>query len=99
MAGIVETLRSPSRLLIASLCLGIATCHALPAAAQAQGGRPLPHTGAINGQVVDQQSRAPVLGATVNLIGTRLHTLTDSAGRFSQTSLGKGTYIIEVRCR
>jgi hypothetical protein len=39
----------------------------------------------------------PVLGATVNLIGTRLRTATDSAGRFSQPSLEAGTYIIEVR--
>jgi len=46
---------------------------------------------------VNQQSRAPVSGATVNLIGTRLRTATDSAGRFSQSSLGAGTYILEVR--
>lgn len=47
--------------------------------------------------MVDLQSRAPVLGATVSLVGTRLHSATDSAGRFNQPSLGAGTYIIEVR--
>ena len=79
-----------------SLCLGIATCRGVPAAAQAQGSH-LPHVGAISGQIVDQQSRAPVLGATVNLIGTHLTTATDSGGRFRETGLAAGTYIIEVR--
>jgi hypothetical protein len=67
-------------------------------AAQAQGGvagvRP---TGAIGGQVVDLLSHAPVLGATVNLVGTHLYSATDSAGRFNQPTLAAGTYIIEVR--
>lgn len=71
----------------------------VPAAAQAQGsaGVALPHSGAIAGHVVDLQSRAPVLGAMVSLVGTRLHAATDSAGRFNQPSLAAGTYIIEVR--
>lgn len=75
--------------------LGIATWRGAPAAAQAQGGAG--HVGAIGGQVVDLQSRAPVLGATVSLVGTRMRTATDSGGRFKQPSLGAGTYIIEVR--
>ncbi len=82
--------------------LGLATWHGVPAVAQAQGkaggaGGMLPHAGAIGGQVVARQSRAPVLGATGNLVGTRLHSATDSVGRFNQPSLGAGTYIIEVR--
>ena len=71
--------------------------HGAPAAAQAQGKHPLTRTGAIGGQVVDQVSRAPVLGANVNLVGTRFQTATDSGGRFNEASLGAGTYIIEVR--
>jgi hypothetical protein len=51
----------------------------------------------ISGQVLDQQSRAPVGGAAVNLVGMRLRTSTDSAGRFNQSSLVAGTYILEVR--
>jgi hypothetical protein len=31
------------------------------------------------------------------VIGTRLHTATDSAGRFNESRLGGGTYILEVR--
>src|SRR6266550_7654795 len=98
MPGIAQ--RDPrhcSRLLIVGLCLGIGMGRGAPASAQAQGGRPHRHTAAIGGQVVDLQTRLPVLGATVNLIGTRLQTATDSVGRFTQTSLGAGTYILEVR--
>ena len=82
--------------------LGVATWRGALAAPQAQGGAGVSasgftHAGAIGGQVVDQQSRAPVLGASVSLVGTHLHTATDSAGRFTQPSLSAGTYIIEVR--
>jgi hypothetical protein len=97
MPGIVHRCCIHSARLIVSLCLGIATWRAVPAAAQAQGSQPLPHAGAISGQIVDQQSRTPVLGASVNLIGTHFRTDTDSAGRFTQGGLGAGTYIIEVR--
>jgi hypothetical protein len=83
---------------IAALGLGIAASRGAPVHAQiqAQGVAPPPHAG-ISGQVVNQQSRVPVSGANVNLIGTRLRTATDSAGRFRQASLGAGTYILEVR--
>lgn len=86
---------------VAALGLGIAASRGVPVQAQTQAhvspaAAPAPH-GGISGQVVNQQSRFPVSGASVNLIGTRLRTATDSAGRFSQSSLGPGTYILEVR--
>ena len=81
---------------VAALGLGIAVSRGVPVQAQTQT-HPLTPTAGINGQVVNQQSRVPVSGASVNLIGTRLHTATDSAGRFSHPSLGAGTYILEVR--
>ena len=81
---------------MAALCLGLTVAWGARGQAQAQGHAITP-TGGINGQVVDQLSRQPVIGATVNLIGTRLHAATDSAGRFSHASLGAGTYILEVR--
>ena len=81
---------------VAALGLGIAASRGVPAQAQAQA-HPFAPSAGISGQVIDQQSRSPVSGATVNLIGTRLRTATDSAGRFSQASLGAGTYILEVR--
>ena len=81
---------------VAALGLGIAASRGVSVQAQAQAHAASPHAG-ISGQVVNQQSRVPVSGALVNLIGTRLRTATDSAGRFSQASLGAGTYILEVR--
>jgi len=81
---------------VAALGLGIAAFRGAPAQAQAQA-HAVPARGGISGQVVNQQSRAPVTGALVNLIGTRLKTATDTAGRFSHASLTAGTYIVEVR--
>jgi len=86
----------PLPLPVAALCLGFTVAWGVRAHAQAQGHVMTP-TGGISGQVVDQLSRVPVIGATVNLIGTRLHTATDSVGRFRHASLGAGTYILEVR--
>ena len=74
---------------VMALSLGIVVSRGVPVQAQALAG--------ISGQVVNQESRIPVSGARVNLIGTRLRTATDSSGRFSQASLGAGTYILEVR--
>jgi len=83
---------------VAALGLGFAGYRGVPVQAQAQAhGAPAPPHGGISGQVVNLQSRVAVSGANVNLIGTRLRTATDSAGRFSQASLSAGTYILEVR--
>src|SRR2546426_12091095 len=81
---------------VAALGLGVAVSRGGPVQAQAQAHAVTPTAG-ISGQVVNQQSRIPVSGANVNLIGTHLRTATDSVGRFNQASLGAGTYILEVR--
>src|SRR5256712_9280536 len=81
---------------VAALGLGVAVPRGGRFQAQAQAHAVTPTAG-ISGQVVNQQSRIPVSGARVNLIGTRLQSATDSAGRFIQASLGAGTYILEVR--
>ncbi|HWC73060.1 MAG TPA: TonB-dependent receptor [Gemmatimonadales bacterium] len=54
-------------------------------------------SGGIIGRVIDQQSQHPLEGATVSLLGTQLHTATDSSGRFTEAGLGPGTYLVEVR--
>jgi hypothetical protein len=54
-------------------------------------------TGAIAGQLVDLQSRAPIGGARIRVLGTRLGLESDSTGRFSQGGLRAGVYLIEVR--
>jgi carboxypeptidase family protein/TonB-dependent receptor-like protein len=86
--------------LLAAWSIGIAASRGAPVQAQAQGeGRPVASRGAasISGQVVNQESRAPVGGAIVNLVGMHLHTATDSAGHFNHSSLVAGTYIVEIR--
>ena len=56
-----------------------------------------PASAGIVGRVIDQQSRVPVGGASVSLLGTHLQTSTDSSGRFTQAGLTSGTYLLEVR--
>ena len=53
-------------------------------------------TGGIVGRVIDQQSRVPVGGASISLLGTHRQTSTDSSGSFTEAGLGSGTYLIEV---
>jgi len=55
------------------------------------------HTATVAGQLVDQQSRAPVRGAKIRFLGTRFGAESDSAGRFAQAGLTAGIYLIEVR--
>lgn len=59
--------------------------------------RRLAPSGGIIGQVIDQESRSPVGGASISLLGTQLRTATDTGGRFTQAGLGSGTYLLEVR--
>jgi iron complex outermembrane receptor protein len=54
-------------------------------------------TARIIGRLVDQQTRAPVQGARVTLLGTRFQTGTDSAGEFTQAGLTAGAYFLEIR--
>jgi Carboxypeptidase regulatory-like domain len=52
---------------------------------------------AIVGQLVNRQSRAPVGGARIGLLGARNELASDSAGRFTQGGLASGTYVLQVR--
>ena len=52
---------------------------------------------ALTGQVIASETRAPIAGATVQMMGTRLTTTTDSAGRFVLTGLPPGVVMVEVR--
>ncbi len=61
---------------------------------------PLPaQTGraAIIGQLVNRQSREPVGGARIGLLGVRSELASDSTGRFTQGGLASGTYVLQVR--
>lgn len=54
-------------------------------------------TASIVGRLVDRQSRTPIGGATVVLVGTGATTSSDSAGRFRYTGLVPGAHQLEVR--
>ncbi len=54
-------------------------------------------TAGIIGRLVDQQTRVPVQGARVSLLGTPHQTETDSAGHFTQAGLTAGAYFLEIR--
>jgi iron complex outermembrane receptor protein len=62
---------------------------ALPATSAAQSGR-------ISGTVTDS-SKAPLVGAQVTVVGTRLRTVTDEGGHFAIGNVNAGTY--EVRAQ
>ncbi len=52
---------------------------------------------AITGQIVASETRAPIKGATVQVMGTRIATTTDSSGRFALTALPPGLVMLEAR--
>ncbi len=52
---------------------------------------------AIAGQLVDRESRQPVGGARIGLLGIGAELASDSAGRFSHGGLPSGTYVLQVR--
>ena len=71
----------------------------------AQGAQPLPATGALTGEVVDQSAGAPIADARVTLLpvarpatpGPPLQTTTDERGRFTFDSLDPGTYRVQAQ--
>jgi iron complex outermembrane receptor protein len=60
-----------------------------PAALAAQVGR-------ISGTVTDS-TKAPLVGAQIGIVGTRLGAMTDASGRFTITGVDAGTYEVRVQ--
>ncbi len=56
-------------------------------------------TGTLNGKVVDEEVRSPVIHATVEVKGTELRADTDNEGRFVITDVPVGTHVLEITCR
>src|SRR5438132_8307366 len=50
---------------------------------------------AITGQIVASETRAPIKGATVQVMGTHLTATTDSSGRFALPGLAPGPVMLE----
>ncbi|HKW42035.1 MAG TPA: carboxypeptidase regulatory-like domain-containing protein [Gemmatimonadales bacterium] len=63
-----------------------------PAPLAAQGGR-----ASITGQLINRQSREPVGGARIGLLGVGAESASDSTGRFTHAGLASGTYVLQVR--
>ena len=63
---------------------------ALPLAAQTA-------AGSLGGTLVAQDSRAPIEGARVTVLGTALATSTDSAGRFEFSVVPAGVRVLQAR--
>jgi iron complex outermembrane receptor protein len=61
----------------------------VPAAVTAQAGR-------ISGTVTDS-TKAPLVGAQIGVVGTRLAVMTDASGRYAISGLNAGTYEVRVQ--
>jgi len=56
----------------------------------------LDDVGSIEGRVIDRQSGLPLAGATIRLLGTDTHTLSDEDGYFTIPPVQSGTYTVEA---
>lgn len=70
----------------------ILICLLVPFALQAQ------YPGVVSGQVLNQQTKAPVADASVSLSPGGAGTVTDSSGRFRITGIAASTYTIKITC-
>jgi hypothetical protein len=75
-----------------AIVAAVALAAAAPAVAQA----PAPGTGAIRGSVADREFGAPIAGATVTVLNTRLRTTTRENGSYVLSGVAPGTYTLVV---
>ncbi len=54
-------------------------------------------SGAVIGQVISRQTRAPVSGALVFFLGSASPATSDTSGRFQHTGLTPGVHVLQVR--
>ena len=69
----------------------------VPPVRAAQDSSTLGDSTAITGQIVASETGAPIKGATVQMMGTRMAATTDSMGRFALTGLPPGPVMLEAR--
>lgn len=55
------------------------------------------HTGSIGGTITDKSYKEPLIGATIQITGTTLGTVTDIDGNFLLTGLQPGTYQVSIK--
>ena len=78
-------------LIVGTLVTSVASC-VLPTLTFAQG-----NTGTVRGQVTRTVPDAPIVGAQVFVVGTRVGGVTDAQGRYTFTGVPAGTQTIRVR--
>ena len=54
-------------------------------------------TGSVYGTVMNAENDAPLIGATVMVVGTSYGSMTDSFGRYEILHLAAGTYSLQAR--
>lgn len=54
--------------------------------------------GTVKGKVTDKQTKEPIIGVTVQIVGTSVGAVTDLDGRYEIKNLKNGVYDLEVRC-
>lgn len=85
-------LRSVAKMLPAGLLVAIFAILLLPDLARSQAAT----SGTIRGTLVDAETRSPLIGATVVLVGTYIGSATDLEGRYSIVA-PPGRYTVEAR--
>jgi len=60
-------------------------------------GETKPKTGSIKGVVLDAETHAPIVGASVLVVGTERGTASDDKGAFSIDYLPVGSYVVQLR--
>ena len=71
--------------------------HVGPRAAAAQDSTTARDSATVMGQLVGRETRDPIGGAAVTLLGTNRGTTSDSMGRFALTGLAPGAVLLEIR--
>jgi len=56
-----------------------------------------PGTAGVSGTLRDRNSRQPLAGASVSVLGTGLSLRTDTAGNFRGSGIKPGLYVLQVR--
>lgn len=51
----------------------------------------------VKGRIKDSQSKEPLIGATVKVVGSNIATVTDAEGNFCLTGMADGVYDIEIK--
>lgn len=81
------------RLLAAAAALGLAGAALAAAQGQAEG-VPGPKTGLVKGRIIDMETKAPLSGVAVSVVGTERRTVSDVTGGYTVAAVPLGYYTL-----